>query len=395
MKSRKYGFFLDEIYYYDQKNNCYLSYLSSGNYLKQLNSKLNLHCSFIIPVNKISIIKNSCTCIPETQFNVVELPPWDSFVSFYKYVLNKKNRRNIMSIIDDITDIFDIFWIRLPSPFGIYLGEKAENKKKFVLYHICGDIRKAYLSNKYKGILKIIAKFAGHYFHEKTLKLGSNGIFLCSGFELFQLFKCYKKEAYLFTHSTISSNDLVIPKDNFTVPYRILYVGRINKEKGIFFLIDALKELTNKYKIELHVVGFGKDEELLNKILKKESFIKFYGFIPQGEQLFKVYDLCDIFVLPTMSTEGFPRVIYEAWAKGLYVISSKIGGIEGIGKNYDNLLFFQIGNKKELIDKLELIINNFQVRQKLKAGITKVQNTITSEYSIKLIERILESKKYI
>ena len=313
-----------------------------------------------------------------------------SFFSFRPFQTEMFYFKNVDRLFKKLIDNYDVFWVRLPSPFGLWLGKEAEKNNKFVIYHVAGDIRMAYLSSKYKGIKKIIAQLMGNYLHRKSIQLGKNGVFLCTGSILYNIYKKANKKVFYFIDSTILSKDLKEPKRSLIEPIKFLYVGRILEEKGIFFLIDAMKELKEKYKLELHIVGFGKDENKLKQIIKDEDFIIFHGFIPQGEKLYEIYSSSDVFVMPTINyPEGFPRVILEAWANGLFVISSRVGGIEGLGQDFGNLLFFRPGDKSEFIKKVELILDNSEIRERLRNGILQIQRKITSEYMINFLKEIL------
>jgi len=104
-----------------------------------------------------------------------------------------------------------------------------------------------------------------------------------------------------------------------------------------------------------------------------------------------VYSRNDIFVLPTTDyPEGFPRVVLEAWANGLYVVSSKVGGIEGLAKDRENILFFAPKNKEQLKNALRALIANSELRRRLKQGIESIQRKITFEYYSGVLIRCLE-----
>ena len=94
--------------------------------------------------------------------------------------------------------------------------------------------------------------------------------------------------------------------------FKLLYVGRIKIEKGIFSLINLIK---NKKNILLSIVGAEKEISLnLN-----QSNIKIFKQEINKIRLIKYYDDHDIFILPSF-TEGHPMVILEALARKRPVI---------------------------------------------------------------------------
>jgi glycosyltransferase involved in cell wall biosynthesis len=87
---------------------------------------------------------------------------------------------------------------------------------------------------------------------------------------------------------------------------RLLYVGRIKIEKGIFNLLNLFQKL--QHEVKLTIVG---DKKLK---LFNDYNIKFYNFFSKSKYLIKQYDRCHIFILPSY-TEAHPKVIDEALAR--------------------------------------------------------------------------------
>lgn len=114
----------------------------------------------------------------------------------------------------------------------------------------------------------------------------------------------------------------------------LIFVGRINPQKGIDKLLDTMKVLDDA-NIVLVVIGstnFGADEcspfekNIRQKCLEMESQVRFTGFIHNNE-LWKYYQLADIAVLPSMWEEPAGLTMIEAAASGTPVITTISGGI--------------------------------------------------------------------
>lgn len=138
------------------------------------------------------------------------------------------------------------------------------------------------------------------------------------------------------------------PKDNLSKTRKsigftekdfvIVYSGRINNEKGISELIDAMLQLKNPC-IKLMILGSSffdnaRNEDvfiqsLKNKAKRIEKQIVFTGFIPYN-QVPDYLQLADIAVLPSMWDEPFGLTIVEAMAVGLPLITTRSGGIPEI-----------------------------------------------------------------
>ncbi len=155
--------------------------------------------------------------------------------------------------------------------------------------------------------------------------------------------------------------------------FKLLYVGRIRVEKGIFFLSDLIK---NKRNISLTIVGA--EKQTSHKI--NQSNIKIHFIQNNKAKLIKFYDDHNIFVLPSF-TEGYPMVILEALARRRPVIifdeiRHVIGNKKGIFVAKRNFLhFFEILNhvqknykkiQKEMV-KNKLITNKEFIEQLIKS----------------------------
>ena len=123
---------------------------------------------------------------------------------------------------------------------------------------------------------------------------------------------------------------------------KILFVGRLTPEKGIFDLLNAFALiLKNHQNLELIVVGIGTSKiqaEIKSLIhsLNIQDRVKFLGNIPYS-QMTEVHNLADIFCLPSVETyfwaEQFGYSIVEAMACERPVVSTLTGSIPEIVKN--------------------------------------------------------------
>jgi glycosyltransferase involved in cell wall biosynthesis len=105
---------------------------------------------------------------------------------------------------------------------------------------------------------------------------------------------------------------------------KLLYVGRISREKNLDLLVEAFRQLTAKGShAELILVGDGPYKKTLEKDLAGTR-AAFTGEL-KGERLAQAYASSDIFVFPSV-TDTFGNVVLEAQASGLPVIVTDQGG---------------------------------------------------------------------
>ena len=103
---------------------------------------------------------------------------------------------------------------------------------------------------------------------------------------------------------------------------RLLFVGRVSKEKDLDILVQAFHNLRQDgVPVQLSVVGHGPYSEALSKLMPEACYT---GYL-SGTELAKAYASSDIFVFPS-TTDTFGNVIIEAQAAGLPVVVSDVGG---------------------------------------------------------------------
>lgn len=165
----------------------------------------------------------------------------------------------------------------------------------------------------------------------------------------------------------------------------ILYLGRINNDKGLKELGEAYLELKKTNNIRLLIVGPSEPIEpeleiLINK-LRNDPGCLFIGFVSNTEEY---YGLCDIYCLPSYR-EGCPTSILEASVMKKGVVATNIYGIKDIVIEGKTAYLFESHNSKDLYEKLNLLINDqYELNQMGEAGKKFVeenfsQNLLTSK----------------
>ncbi len=122
-------------------------------------------------------------------------------------------------------------------------------------------------------------------------------------------------------------------RDNKTTSLRcrLILVGSLEQYyKAPDVIIAALAQLIEDgHNLELVIVGDGKyrkDFQELAQSLGVGNRVFFRGMLPAGQAVRDELDAADLFVLPSR-TEGLPRAMIEAMARGLPCIGSTVGGI--------------------------------------------------------------------
>lgn len=168
-------------------------------------------------------------------------------------------------------------------------------------------------------------------------------------------------------------------KDNNT----ILFAATLYKAKGYLDLIEAFGKIASKHpEWRLLLAGNGDQQEGISMAKKYniEERVEFLGWI-KDKRKDEIFSTSTIFCLPSYA-EGFPMAVLDAWAYGLPVVTTPVGGVPDIVVDGKNGLLFTPGDIAALSDKLELLINDTQLRKKLSEEAKILADTTFSEKTI-------------
>lgn len=146
-----------------------------------------------------------------------------------------------------------------------------------------------------------------------------------------------KKKGFVVSPSQLNKNWYENQKFKKSIKQNLIYVGRIRQEKGIFSLLEIIK---NHPEVKLSVVGMDEKTKKIN-----QENVSFFDIINDQQKLISLYDDNDILILPSY-TEGYPMVVLEALSRLRPVIIFKeikhiIEDKKGIfvaDRNYDSLI---------------------------------------------------------
>ena len=149
---------------------------------------------------------------------------------------------------------------------------------------------------------------------------------------------------------------------------QIVFVGRLDKLKGIDFLMEAWLEFERRYGDsipELHIYGSGPMQEWCSKFIAEHDCTKIVmkGFVANTE-VRKIIAKSKALVLPTQWYEGFPMTIVEAYSVGTPVVGTAMGNVGSLIENGVTGYTFILNNVESLIKSILKIdsIDNLEVK---------------------------------
>ncbi len=167
-----------------------------------------------------------------------------------------------------------------------------------------------------------------------------------------------------FKTNIISRNEIRSELEIDTSDLVIIFIGRLDPDKGVIDLVDAFKLLAS-HNTYVKLILVGPDEaNIKDQILKKtQSISKYIRFIDFSEYPENYMNAADILCLPSYR-EGFGSVVIEAAAIGIPAIGSDIYGINDAIDNNVTGLLFPVGNTQALYEAMQLLISNKNLRQR-------------------------------
>jgi glycosyltransferase involved in cell wall biosynthesis len=138
--------------------------------------------------------------------------------------------------------------------------------------------------------------------------------------------------------------------DSSGIKNKIVFVGRIEKQKGLLLLCKAMNLI--KTKIELDVFGNVVDEAY-NKKCKSEYAFNFRGTLPLKD-LLSLLDQYDFLVMPSVFTEMYSMMIKDAFKNKLPVIASAAKGNVDVIKEGKNGFIFNYDDHKDLARVIDM-----------------------------------------
>lgn len=202
-----------------------------------------------------------------------------------------------------------------------------------------------------------------------------------------------KKKIIILPNSiSVKSENVIINKNRSR--FKIVFIGRLHKDKGLDALLQAAQYLSQssyKNKIMFYIVG--PDDGCLNSIKnniykhKMKDFVILLG--PQyGRKKEIILKNADIITIPSIN-ETFPMILLESLERSKPIIASNIPSIKSIITNNQEGLLFDKGDGIDMAHKIIHMVNNYEEAILLgKKGRIKLINKWSSSYVITKLEKI-------
>lgn len=180
-------------------------------------------------------------------------------------------------------------------------------------------------------------------------------------------------------------------------PYKLLYVGRMDRAKGLLNMAEALALLAQKGEdVSLDLVGWPEPGDPILDDLQTyarhhgiEGRINYLGMRSMGVELFSCYRAADLYLTASMASEGFPRTIWEAMASSLPVIATRVGSIPSFAEGAAELV--APAQPVALADAIQRLLHDSSLRRVYIQRGMELARKNTLEFQSKVMITALEN----
>lgn len=145
----------------------------------------------------------------------------------------------------------------------------------------------------------------------------------------------------------------------------ILYVGRLERRKGVKYLLKAFMALSkHDPKVQLVIAGDGPDRQKLELFASDNNIsnVTFKGYISDEEKL-DLLAKADVFCSPALFGESFGIVLLEAMARGCVIVAGDNPGYRSVLKDRGKLSLVNPKDTVEFARRLEVMLNDESLRE--------------------------------
>ncbi len=159
---------------------------------------------------------------------------------------------------------------------------------------------------------------------------------------------------------------------------KVLFVGRLERQKNLGVLIEALGIVCRRHPIRLTLVGDGSlRDDLAQRAAAAGVPVDFVGFVP-NDQLPMYYRAADVFVLPSLA-EGHPKALLEAMSCGAACVVSSCEGNRSVITPGETALIHDPSDVEALAQAVERVLTDRSLRANLSR---RARELATAQFDI-------------
>jgi glycosyltransferase involved in cell wall biosynthesis len=343
-----------------------------GSFARYVDSLAPYFDEVVLCVPVLARGRDEGTAVRSKNVTLAPLPAFDGPLQFYPRLVALVPRiaRFVRSV--------DLVHCRVPTPAAVVaaLFARLFGRPMFVL--VVGDLRALLPTVPYRGIKRGLWRMYTAFEEMNVQWMANHALTFANGDALARKHS-RPGLAVIQTQTTTIDEDAVGSREDTCAgsPVRLLTVSRIDPRKGLSVLPEAVSLLVARgCDVTLDIIGpvVGEPGKSARAAIESLALdcgvggrVSLVGPIPL-EQLLPRYRSYDTFVLPTLPGEGVPRVLLEAMAGGLPVVTSRVSGIPSLITHEVNGLLVDAPSGPTIADAVIRIWGDGSLRRRLIAA---------------------------
>ena len=281
----------------------------------------------------------------------------------------RKRRRYIEQVVGSASREWDALLFRMPNRRADFVFHA--NRCPRIITMTGGYVVQSVLASRMPRIRKLWTLAAAYRseFYFRQIARASGLVFVNSEFLLNKYHPSFPN-VLLQRSSVRQAKFSYKATDRMLTPcVKFLYAGKLTQSKGLFELIESFALIKQKLlpEAELNLAGLGDGMAEIKKLVIKygiQDSVKFHSWLPADKPLFDLFRQMDVFLFLS-HYESFPKVIWEAMAHSVLVISTSVGALPDVFKDGRDLLFVSIGEVSSVVETVNKLKHNPSLRRRL------------------------------
>jgi glycosyltransferase involved in cell wall biosynthesis len=269
----------------------------------------------------------------------------------------------------------DVLHCRVPTPAAVFAFAAARLFGRPTFLLVVGDLEALRASMPYRGMKRRLWDAYTSFEERNVQSMADRSLTFANGAALAAKHSRPGKPAIETRTTTLRVEDISTRPDTCAGGrLRLLTVSRIDPRKGLRVLPDVVQQLVSQgFDMSADIVGpaVGAPGEAERQGIDAHAAsigvgerVRFLGAVPL-DRLLPLYKEYDLFALPTLPGEGIPRVLLEAMAGGLPIVTTRVAGIPGLIVHERNGLLVDEPGAATVADALARLLADGPLRRRL------------------------------
>jgi glycosyltransferase involved in cell wall biosynthesis len=343
-----------------------------GSFARYVESLAPYFDEIVLCVPVLAAGRGPGTAIRSPNVTLAPLPHFDGPVQFYPRLPLMLPR------IARFVRRVDLVHCRVPTPAAAFASFFARLIGRPEFFLVVGDLQALLPTMPYRGLKRVLWR-AYTAFEERAIQwMADHALTFANGETLTRKHSRVRRAVVQTQTTTIEADAIGCRADTCTgTRVRLLTVSRIDPRKGLRVLPEVVRRLVDAgCDATLDIVGPiaggpGEQERALIESSTGERAVAgrvtLAGPMPL-DRLLPLYGAYDVFVLPTLPGEGIPRVLLEAMAAGVPVVTSRVSGIPSLIVHESNGLLVDAPSADAVAAAVLRVVGDGALRRRLIAN---------------------------